>query len=132
MNQPSILDEAPGIVVLFPPTAQANDYFMRYLRLFSEIERTIVTVASDGQATAQFQTWSASNAELTIDPSALHALWLVDDTLEFQAERTTAFRNWFANRFKFCARYHLDERMTVNAYMRVEYPCAAWLGGAMS
>lgn len=125
LKRSSILGDAPGIVVVFPPSAEANDYFMRYLSVFSEIERTIVTVTSDEQAKIKLQTSLSSDFYSIVDPDPFHAVWLIDDAREFQAERTAAFQDWFAQRYKPCARYDEGERIIVSAYIGVAYPCAA-------
>ena len=123
LKKPSILDERPGIVVIFPPTAGANDYFMRYLRVYSEIDTTVVTVTSDEQGSVNIEVSDLPDS--AIDLEQYNAVWLVNDYAEFNAERTVAYQEWFSKHFKFCARFHEDERRTIDVYIRLEYPCAA-------
>ena len=123
LKKPSILDERPAIVVIFPPTAGANDYFMRYLRVYSEIDTTVVTVTSDEQGNVNIEVSNLPDS--AIDLEQYNAVWLVNDYAEFNAERTVAYQEWFSKHFKFCARFHEDERRTIDAYIRLEYPCAA-------
>ncbi len=121
--KPSILDERTANVIIFPPTAEANDYFMRYLRVYSEIDATVVTVTSDEQGSVNIEVSGLPDSDIDLEQS--HAIWLVNDNAEFNAERTVAYQEWFTKRFKFCARFYEDERITIDAYIALEYPCAA-------
>ncbi len=123
LKKPSILDERTATVIIFPPTAEANDYFMRYLRVYSEIGATVVTVISDEPGSVNIEVSGLPDSDIDLEQS--HALWLVNDNAEFNAERTAAYQVWFAKRFKFCARFYEDERITIDAYLALEYPCAA-------
>ena len=123
LKKPSILDERPGTVVIFPPSAQANDYFMRYLRVFSEIDTSVVTLTSDKQGSVNIE---VSDLPDSVTDLALYdALWLVNDYAEFNAEQTAAYQEWFIERFKFCARFQEDEGASYDLYLQSEYPCAA-------
>ena len=123
LKKPSILDERPDVVVIFPPTAQVNDYFMRYLRLYSEIDRTVVTVTWDEQAIINIHSSEFVDPDASIDLEQYAAVRLVNDA-EFNAEQTVAYQEWFRERFKFCARFYEDERTTIDTYIRLAYPCA--------
>ena len=46
----SLLAKRHGLVLVFPPNARVNDHFLRYLRHFAEIDRTIATLSMDAQA----------------------------------------------------------------------------------
>ncbi len=125
LKKPSILDERPDVVVIFPPSAEANDYFMRYLRVYSEIDKTVITVTSDEQGNIKIQRSPFWGSDPTLDQILHSAVWLVNDYAEFDAEQTVAYQEWFSKRFKFCTRFHEDERTAIDAYIRLEYPCAA-------
>jgi hypothetical protein len=123
LKRSSILYERSAVVIIFPPTAQANDYFMRYLRVYSEIDATVVTVTSDEQESVNIEV--AGLPDATIDLQEVHEVWLVNDHAEFSAERTVAYQEWFTKRYKFCARFMEEEGTTIDAYLKSEYPCAA-------
>lgn len=123
LKESSILDERPASVIIFPPSAQANDYFMRYLRVYSEIDAAVVTVTSDEQGSINIQ--HSDLPDSAIDLEQYNAVWLVNDYAEFNAEQTVGYQEWFTKRFKFCARFHEDERTTFDTYIRINYPCAA-------
>ena len=123
LKKPSILDERTANVIIFPPTAQANDYFMRYLRVYSKIDATVATVISDEPGSVNIEVSGLPDSDIDLEQS--HAVWLVNDNAEFNAERTVAYQEWFTKRFKFCARFYEDERITIDAYLALEFPCAA-------
>ncbi len=125
LKKPTILDERHGIVVVFPPTPQANDHFLRYLRHFEKTGKTIVTITSDEQANISIQSSALPDGASTIDLERYNAVWLVNDTLEFNAEQTGAYQAWFRERYRFCARFHEDEGTTIDLYLRIDIPCAA-------
>lgn len=125
LQQPSILDERPGPVVLFPPTPDTGDHFARYLRYFSDSDRTVLTITGDDEPNFEIRNTALPPAESLIDLKQYAALWLVNDRAEFDAELTAAYQDWFTRRFTFCARYREDERMTIDLYLRAGIPCAA-------
>ena len=119
------LDERQGTVVAFPPTPLASDHFIRFLRHFAEIERTVVTITSDEHGNIAVQRSDLPDADSAIDLQQFAALWLVNDPLEFNAEHSPAFQDWFTERFQFCGRYYEAERATLDAYVRSDIPCSA-------
>ncbi len=123
LKKPSVLEEWPASVIIFPPTAQANDYFMRYLRVYSEIDTTVATVTSDEQGYVNIEV--SNSVDSAIDLEQYNAVWLINNYAEFNAERTVAYQEWFLKRFKFCARFHAGERTAIDTYIKLEYPCAA-------
>jgi len=125
LQKPSPLDKRHGVAVVFPPTAQVGDHFMRYIRHFEKTDKTIVTITSDGGANISIQSSATPDDASTIDLEQYHALWLVNDTLEFNAEETEAYQEWFTERYRFCARYYEDERRTIDLYVRADILCAA-------
>lgn len=121
----SLLRERHGLVLVFPPTNRVNDHFLRFLRHFAEIDRTIVTLSMDEQANINIQSSTARAGESTVDLEQYGALWLLNDPLEFDAEQTAAYQEWFSERFRFCARFAEDERTTIDLYLRADISCAA-------
>ncbi len=125
LAQRSIIDDRPGLVLVFPPTVRAADHFLRYHRHFADIDHTVVTVTSDEQAGIETRlsdiNWTISSSEL----EEYAALWLVNKPLEFDAEQTPAFQDWFIKRFHFCQRFQKDDRAVVNLYLRAGIPCSA-------
>ena len=125
LQKTAMLDKGQGIVAVFPPTTRTNDHFLRFLRHFEKTDRTVVTLIKDEQAKIRIQSSSMSDGDSAIDLEQYHALWLLNDTLEFAAERTEAYQEWFAERFRFCARYFEDERSAIGLYLRADILCAA-------
>ncbi|MCY3864366.1 MAG: YfhO family protein [Chloroflexi bacterium] len=121
----SLLAKRRGLVLVFPPTNRVNDHFLRFLRHFAEIDRTIVTLGIDEQANINIQSSAAPAGESAIDLEQYNALWLLNDKLDFDAEQTEAFQEWFSERFRFCARYAEDAQTSIDLYLRADIPCAA-------
>ena len=115
----------PGVAVVFPPTAEANEHFLHYLREFSPIERRVVTVARGEQGAIRAQSSIWYEAEITYPLESQAALWLVDDVKAFPAAQSDAFQGWFLQRFQFCARYRQDESARIDLYVRADVPCSA-------
>ena len=123
--QQSILDERPGPVVVIPPTADAGDHLLRYLRNFTDSDRTVLTItAADGQ-NIEMRNSDMPDVEALIDLEQYAALWLLNDQTEFDAEKTATYQDWFKQRFMPCAHNQLDERMTIALYLRADIPCSA-------
>ena len=120
-----IFDERRGTVVVFPPTMQANDHFMRYLRHFSQLNQDVITITTDEYANVAIQRLTLSDTDSIIDMGQFAALWLVNRPREFNAEQTPAFQDWFTARFHYCQRFFEDEGTTIDAYLRVDIPCSA-------
>ncbi|MCY4060810.1 MAG: glycosyltransferase family 39 protein [Chloroflexi bacterium] len=125
LQNSSLLAERHGLVLVFPPTTRVNDHFLRFLRHFAEIDRTIVTLSMDEQAKISIQSSTAPAGEATLDLEEYSALWLLNGKLEFAAEQSEAYQGWFSERFRFCARFAEDERTTIDLYLRADTPCAA-------
>ena len=122
---PATLDERHGALVLLPPTAEAGDHFMRYLRHFSDVERTVMAVAWDEGAIINFHDPEYADPNADIHPEQFAALWLVDAPPEYNAKQTAAYQAWFSERYHFCQRAHEAERSTIDLYLRADVPCAA-------
>ena len=125
LQKHSILDERHGTIAVFPPTEQAGRHLLRYLRNFTQVDQTVIAVVRDEAGNISALNSSLPDADSPTDLQQFAALWLVNDALEFNAELTTAFRDWFTDRFQFCRRYHEDERLTIDAYVRADIPCSA-------
>ena len=125
LQQHSILDERQGTIAVFPPSAQAGRHFLRYLRNFTQLDDTVITIARDELGKVSVQRSDLPDADSAIDLKQFAALWLVNDPLEFNAELAPAFQDWFIERFQFCGRYYEAERSTVDAYVRSDIPCSA-------
>lgn len=121
----SLLAERHGLVIVFPPTTRVNDHFLRFLRYFADIDKTIVTLGMDELANINIQSSAAPAGVSAVDLEQYNALWLLNDKLEFDAEQTEAFQKWFSERFQLCARYAEDERTSIDLYLKADIPCAA-------
>lgn len=128
LRESSLLAKRHGLVLVFPPTDRVNDHFLRFLRHFAEIDRTIVTLSMDEQADINIRSSPARTGDSTVDLEQLEqygALWVLNDTMESDAEKTEAYQEWFSKRFQFCARFAEYERATIDLYLRADIPCAA-------
>lgn len=123
--QQSILDERPGPVAVFPPTPEAGDHLLRYLRYFTDSDHTVLTIAGNDGRDIRIRSSELPNADTVIDLEQYAALWLVNDRAEFDAESIAAYQEWFNQRFSFCARYHERERENIDLYLRADIPCSA-------
>ena len=106
-------------LVLFPPTPEVSDHFMRYLRHFDPIDKNIVAIATDAQG--QVDIWSTTS----IDPERQNAVWVLKDQLGFAPEPTDANFAWFLQRFKFCEQIYVDSTVAVDLYVKLNIPCTA-------
>ncbi|MCY3798570.1 MAG: glycosyltransferase family 39 protein [Chloroflexi bacterium] len=125
LQGPSVLDERTGTVVVFAPTAQAADHFLRYLPKSATIGRTVLAIAGDESANIDIR---GSDAPGLILPGALDkiaALWLVNNRLAYDARQSAAYQDWFTERFRFCARYYDEAQITIDLYLRRNISCAA-------
>ena len=125
LQKSPILDERHGIVVIFPPTTHAGDHFRRYFRRFAQIDKTVVTIASDGQGKIDIQRSKSPDSVTYIDLERFNAVWLVNVSLEVNEEQSGANREWFLKQFKFCERFQEDERTTIDLYLKLDIPCSA-------
>ena len=125
LNEPLIIDERHGTVVVFPPTMPANDHFMRYLRHFSRINRDVMTITSDEQANVTIQGPAQDDIDSAIELERSAALWLINGPQEFDAEQTPAYQDWFKERFHFCQRFFEDEGAAIDLYVAAKIPCSA-------
>ena len=121
----SVLDERPGPVVVFPPTADAGDHLLRYLRNFTDSDRTVLTITGTDERNIAIRNSDMPDTDALIDLEEYAALWLLKDQAEFDAEKTGTYQNWFRQRFRPCAYYQLDERVTIALYLRADIPCSA-------
>ncbi len=121
----SLLAKRHGLVLVFPPTARVNDHFLRFLRYFAEIDKTVVTLGMDEHANINIQSSGVQAVDSALDLEQYNALWLLNDTHDFDAEQTQAYQEWFSERFQFCARFAEDERTAIDLYLRADILCAA-------
>lgn len=125
LQKHSILDERQGTIAVFPPTQRAGRHFLRYLRNFTQVDDTVITIVRNEEGNMNLQRSDLPDADSPTDLQQFAALWLVNDPIEFNAELAPAFQDWFTERFQFCGRYHEEERATVDAYVRSDIPCSA-------
>lgn len=125
LSEPSILDERHGTAVVFAPTIRAADHFRRDLRYFTQIDRNIVTIASDAEANMNIQSSALPVSDALDDLGAQAALWLVNSPQQFNAEQTPAYQNWFTERFHFCQRAGEIDGVVFDLYLRADLPCSA-------
>ncbi len=125
LQQRSILAERNEYLLVFPPTIRATDHFLRYLRHFADIDRTLATVASDERANIKTQHLDVTKEISSAGLEQHAALWLVNSPETFAAEQTPAFQDWFARRFHFCRRVGADEGAAFDLYLRAGVPCSA-------
>ena len=125
LQNSSILDERHGVVVIFPPTIQAGDHFRRYLRLITEVDNTVVTIASDDQGNIDIRKSEPQNSDSYIELERYSAVWLVNVSLEFNEEQSKENLAWFLKQFKFCERFQEDKLTTIDLYIKIDIPCSA-------
>ena len=125
LHEQSILNERQGSIAVFPPSPQAGRHFLRYLRNYAQLDDTIIAIARDELGNMSVQRSDLPDEDSAIDLQPFAALWLVNDPLEFNAELSPAFQDWFAERFQFCGRYYEAARATIDAYVRSDIPCSA-------
>ena len=51
----SRLDDSQGAAVVFTPTVRTADYFLRYLRYFTGVDRSVLTITGDDEATIKYK-----------------------------------------------------------------------------
>ena len=125
LQQPSVIDERHGTIVLFPPTPEAAEQIDMYARHFALTDRAIVTAATGEQGIIAVQSSDFSAGDSSFDPRSEAAVWLLKNIAQFDAEQTVAYQEWFAPRFNFCARYQEDANSTIDLYIRNDIPCSA-------
>lgn len=125
LSQPSILDDREGQVLAFPPTPRANDHFLRYLRYYAPLDKHVLTIVSDERADVNIESSRPVDMDADIDLEQYTALWLVNDSLEFDARQSALYQDWFLKRFKACGRFDGDDRISIELYLRADIPCSA-------
>ena len=125
LQQLSIPDGRQGIILVLPPTMRANEHFLRNLRHFADIDRTIVTLTSDDEANMEAQHSEFLDPYSSSDLEQTAALWLLNVPLASEAEQTPAFRDWFAKRFHHCQRMQEGDAFAIELYLRADIPCSA-------
>ncbi len=121
----SILKAREGHVLVFPPSARANDHFLRHLRYYAPLDKHVLTIASDEPANISIESSRLIDLGTDIDLEQYTALWLVNDSLEFDAKDSALYQDWFLKRFNSCARLDGDERISIELYIRADIPCSA-------
>ena len=96
LQRNSIPADRHGFVLIFPPALPATDSLARYLDHFADTDRTVVTVIRDDQGDIRARSLDSSDEESSVDLEDYAALWLVNVPLVYDAERTSAFQDWFA------------------------------------
>lgn len=125
LRGPSVLDERTGSVVVFPPTVEAADHFLRYLPNSATSGRTILAIAGDDSAKIDIRSSDAPGSILPNDLERIAALWLVNNRLAHDAQQTAAYQDWFAERFRFCAHDYEEAQITIDLYLRSDISCSA-------
>lgn len=125
LQGPSVLDERRGSVVVFAPTVQAADHFLRYLPNFATVGRTVLAIAGDESADGYIRSSDLPASILPDDLGRIAALWLVNDRLVYDAEQTAAYQDWFTNLFRYCERYHEEGQVSIDLYLRIDIACSA-------
>ena len=75
LTSEGIPDERHETLVILPPTPEASDHFMRYLRHFNPVDKNVLVVYSD--AAGQVDVWSNKSTDL----ERQNAVWLLTDQL---------------------------------------------------
>lgn len=125
LQGPSVLDERIGTVVVFPPTAEAADHFLRYLPNTATIGRTVLAIAGDESANIDIRSSDMPGSILPDDLDKIAALWLVNNRLAYDAQQSAAYQDWFTKRFRFCGRYYDEAKITIDLHLRSDIACAA-------
>jgi len=125
LQKRSTIDERQGTIVVFPPTAEAGERFMRYIRLFGEIDKPVVAVASDERGNIEILSSESPSADPASALTEQSAVWLVNNLAEFDARQTEAYQEWFTKRYRFCRRVDEDEVRTIELYLNSDIPCSA-------
>ena len=125
LRQPAFLDTPQGTAVVFPPTPAANDHFRRYLRHFAQTDRAVVNIGSDEEGRIKMRSSEFPDADSSYNLESEAAVWLVNSAAQIDAAETRAYKEWFAPRFKFCARHYEDGISTIDLYLRKGIPCSA-------
>ena len=84
-----------------------------------------MTIASDATGTVKWRNTEFPAADAGFNLEAEAAVWLVNSLAQIDAAQTSAYQEWFAPRYTFCARYEADERRTIDLYLRKGIPCTA-------
>ncbi len=125
LQKHSIIDERQGAIVVFPPTVEAGEQFMRYVRLFGEIDKPVVAVASNERGSIEILSSESPSAGSASALTEQSAVWLVNELAEFNARETEAYQEWFTKRYRFCRRVEEGEGRTIELYLKSEFPCSA-------
>ena len=125
LRQPSVIDNRHGTALLFPPTPEAADQIWRYLRHFAQTDRAVVNIASDEEGRIKMRSSEFPDADSSYNLESEAAVWLVNSAAQIDAAETRAYKEWFAPRFKFCARHYEDGISTIDLYLRKGIPCSA-------
>ncbi|MDE2776262.1 MAG: hypothetical protein OXI77_10010 [Chloroflexota bacterium] len=125
LRQLSVIDNRHGTALLFPPSPEAGDQIRQYMRHFAQSDRAVATIASDEQGRIKMQNSEILDADAGYNLESEAAVWLVNELGQFDAAQTSAYREWFAPRFNFCARYYEDGMSTIDLYLRKGIPCTA-------
>ena len=123
LAQNTNLSERYGAVVIFAPTIEIADHFIRFLRHNEVTGKTVVALSSDGAGDI------AMRSTASVDLEAQNAVWLAQDRRDFIPARTDKNYAWMLERFRFCRRAHQGESTTIDLYLRREIPCAAMSEG---
>ena len=125
LRKPSVLDERHGTVILFPPSMQALDDLLGYLRHVRGLDRSTASITIDERANIEARHSGFQDAYSSSDLDQIPALWLVNSPQAYDAEQTPAFQDWFSRRFHFCLRAQETEGAVFDLYLRADIPCHA-------
>ena len=121
----SIKGAEPNTIVVFPPYPAAGRSLLEYLRHYGYVEKTVVTIGIDDQGDSVIQASGSDNSASTSIPEKENALWLLNESGDFSAERTEAYQKWFLARYKPCERILEDETTTIELYVKTDIPCGS-------
>jgi len=125
LRQLSVIDKRHGTALLFPPSPEASDQIRQYMRHFAQSDRAVATIASDEQGRIKIQNSEILDADAGYNLESEAAVWLVNSAAQIDAAQTSAYREWFAPRFNFCARHYEDGMSSIDLYLRKGIPCTA-------
>jgi len=125
LRQLSVIDKRHGTALLFPPSPEAGDQIRQYMRHFAQSDRAVATIASDEAGMVKLRNSEFHGADAGIDLESEAAVWLVNSVAQIDAAQTSAYQEWFAPRFNFCARHYEDGMSSIDLYLRKGIPCTA-------
>lgn len=125
LKEISALADEYGEIIVFPPDVFTSSNFLYLLRHLEKVEKDVVSVLIDEHSNILFQSADTPDLRSAFNPEIRNALWLLNDTREFSAEKTEAYQEWFLDRYKPCKRFHEEQYTAIDLYLKSDIPCAA-------